>query len=139
MISLRLTNWLWIVLLLGASAMLYHTSYRVQDLTQQLKRIHVAQRAELEAIHVLEAEWSYLTTPERLQKLSAKYLPLKPVAVAQIIQSASISKKIPRYDPSLLDDNILALADVPQSKPATAPALHRDGLTHTAAVGTDGR
>ena len=93
--TLRLTNWLWIVLMLGASALLYHTSYQVQELEHQRNRLDVERSAELENIHVLEAEWTYLTSPTRLQRLTTKYLALRPVKVAQIMRRDAIAQKIP--------------------------------------------
>lgn len=93
--TLRLTNWLWIVLLLGASALLYHTSYQVQELQQQRGKLEMDRSGELESIHVLEAEWTYLTAPARLQRLTTKYLALQPVKAAQIAARDSIARKLP--------------------------------------------
>lgn len=93
--TLRLSNWLWIFLLLGASAMLYHTSYRVQELEHQRIKFDLDRSAELENIHVLEAEWTYLTAPMRLQHLTGKYLALQPIKAAQILSRTAIAQKIP--------------------------------------------
>lgn len=132
--SLRFTNWLWIVLLLGASVLLYHTSYRVQDLAYNLSRLDTAQVAEQESIHVLEAEWSYLTAPARLQQLADKYLPLKPAKTAQIAQAGTLARKIPARAPPML---ALAGPDVNTAPDETA-APHTV-LTRTASIGADGR
>lgn len=131
--SLRLTNWFWVVLLLGASATLYHTSYRVQDMAQHLSTLDAAQIAEQESIHVLEAEWSYLTSPARLQKLTAKYLPLRTAAIAQIASVATLEQKIP-LRPSAPD---MTFEDVAAS--AHTPVMTESPLTHTASINVEGR
>ncbi|MEJ0063058.1 MAG: hypothetical protein WDO70_07615 [Alphaproteobacteria bacterium] len=100
---MRSTNWLWIMLLLGASALLYHTSYQVQELQHRISKIEVERAAELENIRVLEAEWAYLAAPERLQRLAAKYLPLKPVTTAQIIGPQAIEAALPRHETEIAD------------------------------------
>ncbi len=94
--SLRISHWIWIVLLLGASAMLYHTSYRVQELEKNIAQLEAQRALELENIHVLETEWASLTAPLRLQRLADKYLQLQPVLVAQIVPEQKLARRLPR-------------------------------------------
>jgi hypothetical protein len=42
-------------------------------------------RYEIDTIHVLKAELSYLASPTRLRKLNSEYLKLKDTQVAQMI------------------------------------------------------
>ncbi|MGB4100506.1 MAG: hypothetical protein WBK91_01155 [Alphaproteobacteria bacterium] len=109
--SLRLTNWLWIVLLLGASALLYHTSYQVQELQKQYSKLEMERNAEMESIHVLEAEWNYLTSPTRLQRLTEKYLALQPVMTAQILTRDTLARKLPARERSKNDLAALTATD----------------------------
>lgn len=96
--TLRLSHWVWVALLLSASIMLYHTSYKVQEQEEQLVRIKAAQKSERETIHVLEAEWAMLTSPSRLQRLADKFLDLKPVSSKQIVGLHRLDRVLARRD-----------------------------------------
>ncbi len=96
--TLRISHWIWIVLLLSASVMLYNTSYRVQELQRELNRIESAQAAEQENMHVLDTEWAYLTAPQRLQQLAGKFLRLQPIAAKQIIAEHRLDRMLARRD-----------------------------------------
>ena len=52
---------------------LYFLEYEVKQMERQLTRLDDGLRQDREAIQVLRAEWSYLTTPDRLQRLAAKH------------------------------------------------------------------
>ena len=112
--SLRISHWVWGALLIGASVMLYHTSYRVQELERQIATLEAARTVEQENIHVLEAEWAALTAPARLQRLSEKFLELRPIATKQIVQEHKLARMLPRRDAGMAvaasDKQQLALA-----------------------------
>lgn len=93
--SIRLSHWFWVVLLIGASVMLYHTSYRVQQAERQIAQARAQQAIELERIHVLEAEWAALTAPARLQRLAGKFMPLQPLATAQVVAPHKLARLLP--------------------------------------------
>jgi hypothetical protein len=63
---------------------LFQVKYDVQALEEQLIKIDRQAAADQEAIHVLKAEWSFLTKPVRLAELSDRHLPLHPLTAAQI-------------------------------------------------------
>lgn len=98
MTTIRISHWLWLALLIAASATLYHTSYQVQQLEQRIARVKAQQVAERENIHVLQTEWAALTAPLRLQRLADKYLPLEQVTVAQIVPEHRLSRFLPRRE-----------------------------------------
>lgn len=98
MTTLRISHWLWIVLLIAASVTLYHTSYQVQQLEQRIAKARALQATERENIHVLQTEWAALTAPLRLQRLADKYLPLEPVAIAQIVPERRLARVLPRRE-----------------------------------------
>lgn len=93
--SIRLSHWFWVVLLVGASVMLYHTSYRVQQTERQITQARTQRAVELERIHVLEAEWAALTAPARLQRLAGKFMPLQPLATAQVVAPHKLARALP--------------------------------------------
>lgn len=96
--SLRISHWVWVVLLLSASAFLYHTSYQVQALEHQIAKLEATRAAERENIHVLQAEWASLTAPARLQHLADKFLQLQPVATVQIVAERRLTRVLPRRE-----------------------------------------
>ena len=68
----------------GLSYGLYHLSYEMQAMEQQLRTLNKALVAEQEEIHVLQAEWSFLTRPKTLQKLAQDHLNLAPIEPYQV-------------------------------------------------------
>lgn len=64
----------WLGLAAMAGVTLFHTAQEVQDKRRQLAHLQNELAKEKESIRVLQAEWSYLNQPERLEKLVADYL-----------------------------------------------------------------
>ncbi len=63
---------------------LFMVKYDVQSKEEQLVKIDRLAAADQEAIHVLKAEWSFLTQPARLADLAERHLPLHPLTSNQI-------------------------------------------------------
>ncbi len=80
----RLVPLFWLALILIAGATLMQISYQVDQKERELRKLTTQLIAHEDSIRVLKAEWAYLNQPQRLEKLSAKYLALKPVQVAQL-------------------------------------------------------
>jgi hypothetical protein len=76
---MRKISLLWLVLAAICGGVLFHTSQQVNDGRQRLAVISDDIRKEDETIRVLQAEWSYLNQPDRLEKLSKQYLNLAPL------------------------------------------------------------
>lgn len=64
---------------------LFHVKYTVLDLENENKRLRNKISEIQEEINVLNAEWAYLNEPERLFKLTQKYLNLRPIRGQQIV------------------------------------------------------
>lgn len=58
----------------------------VQLLRGDLAETNRQLEENLNELHVLRAEWTYLTKPERLQALSEKYLQTKNINIAQVVE-----------------------------------------------------
>lgn len=69
----RVSFFVWSMFLAAGLFLLYEVSYRVQSLEEDMARIDDQIVSERESMHVLRAEWTYLTRPERLQALIEKY------------------------------------------------------------------
>lgn len=89
------TTLIWFSLTLFVSLGLYHTSYRVEELDRQLHGLNDQIEAEQRNIHVLKAEWVYLSNPARIEEAARKHLDLKPTQPQQVTRLNKISRYIP--------------------------------------------
>lgn len=116
-----------------AGAVLFETSFKVQELDENLSAINRQIVAEHDAIQVLRAEWALLNEPSRLDHLAKEFLPLQPAETKQYAAIATIpDRKIPDIVP------VAAIAGplVPRAKPipvaaarpAPAAAKHDDAV-----------
>lgn len=99
------------ILLFGVSAGLYHVKYSVDRMERQGLALKAKIADEQEAIRILEAEWSGLNQPARLQKLTERYLELAPVQVSQVVGFSALPEK--PVDGA--QDNMLAAAPAPST------------------------
>lgn len=81
----------WMVFVLVAALAVYEVKYDVREVKQDVASLTIQLAEEKESLHVLAAEWAYLTRPERLAALSAGHLALTPVAPMQIRDEQSLS------------------------------------------------
>jgi hypothetical protein len=107
---------------LGAAYGLYHLEHEVKTTERQLARIDEATRRDGEAIQVLQAEWSYLNRPERLQELTARHLTLSPSLLKQIVAAPGAVAELPRAPVRYLDaDGELRPVEASSRIPLPAP------------------
>ena len=87
------TTLLWLALAAFVVFGLFHVKYEVAALEEELGRLNAATLREQNQIHVLEAEWSYLNRPSRLEELAERYLELKPLAPEQLTTLSALPKR----------------------------------------------
>jgi len=63
---IRLTTVIWLVLLGGMTGALFFVKHQVQDLERRVLRTEKSIRNYQSGIRILQAEWSLLTSPQRL-------------------------------------------------------------------------
>lgn len=80
----------WCALIMGAFVLLYFVRYQTQNTQSEIAGIEQRILEEKEAIHVLRAEWSYLTRPERLKQLTAQLKDMEPVTQQKVIALTDI-------------------------------------------------
>jgi hypothetical protein len=68
---------------------------------------------EEESLRVLQAEWSYLNQPRRLEKLAKQYLKLAPLKGAQFIRPEDIALRPVAAD--MPEPDAVAKVDTPES------------------------
>lgn len=81
---------IWVILIVCAASLLYSVKYQVQEMDQEIHSLRAQIRNEKKALHVLSAEWSYQSRPERLSMLVKKHLTVTPVASTQMADVAEI-------------------------------------------------
>jgi len=86
---------LWLALAIVAGAGLFHVSYRVQSLEEELTQANRDILREQETIHLLHAEWSYLNEPTRLAELTRRHLALAPLASGQMVRIEDLPLRLP--------------------------------------------
>ncbi len=75
-----------VILLAAATAFaMFVVSYRVKGLEDELAAVVQARATSERSIHVLRAEWTYLTRPERLSELALRNLVLAPAVPRQVV------------------------------------------------------
>ena len=112
----------------GASVLsfgVYAMKYEVERLAERADALRHDIALQEQSLHVLEAEWSYLNQPGRLQELSARHLDLAPVPVRRI----GALDEIPfRAAAQPADGRIPLLRPTPPAPLAqVAPGIKREG------------
>ena len=69
---------------------LFQIKQEVTELEAEIKGVHRDILRDQEAIHVLEAEWSYLNNPARIASLAERHLKLGPIPAERIIGFADL-------------------------------------------------
>src|SRR5215475_11923561 len=80
---MRLLHILVIGFLVFAAAYVYRIKMASTVRTERVLKLQADIRAQRDAIATLRSEWNKLDSPERLQGLVERHLPLKPVTAAQ--------------------------------------------------------
>lgn len=110
---IRLGTALWLVLVAFVGFGMFKVKYEVMDLEDALARANRAILADQDAIHVLKAEWAFLSQPSRLADLSRRHLDLVPLGTSQLGQIATIP----------LRPSAMPLADSGAPLPLTDPPV----------------
>ncbi|MBN36583.1 MAG: hypothetical protein CMM46_17750 [Rhodospirillaceae bacterium] len=75
---------IWMSLALVSAVAAFSLKYEVRDLKDELAVLERDLADSRETAHVLRAEWSYLSRPERLAELADRHLELAPMAAGQM-------------------------------------------------------
>jgi len=82
---MRRSTAIWTVLGIAVVIGLFVVKHRVQELEEKLAALNSEIIADKESIQVLEAEWSYLNQPARLEALSTRLLGMEPPVADQMV------------------------------------------------------
>jgi hypothetical protein len=91
---IRISAIIWVVVLALLGIGLFQVKYNVQSQERELREVRKQIEANYSAMHVLEAEWSYLNDPLRLADLARRHTELVPTTPGQIADFASLPLRI---------------------------------------------
>ena len=72
---------------------LFYIKDSVMSIRAELRAVSKQMQYESDTIHILKAEFAYLTSPDRLKRLSSDYLGLKDTKISQMISDPLNTKK----------------------------------------------
>ena len=117
---LRFVTVFFMILVIGVSAGLYHVTYSFDRMERQAMALRSQIAQDREAMRILDAEWSALNQPGRLQTLSERFLDLRPLEAAQIISFDGVPAKLADAAPPLsiqggVEGGITAVTTIPET------------------------
>ena len=92
---LRLLNVLLVAVVLGSGFALYQLEHHTRSLERRIAAAERDIESGYEMIGLLNAEWSLLTRPQRLERLARKHLNMCPVFPDQIIADQQVTGSLP--------------------------------------------
>ncbi|MSO75863.1 MAG: hypothetical protein EXQ87_02970 [Alphaproteobacteria bacterium] len=87
----------WLVAAAMIVAAMFGIAYQTEERERELRRLRQAILTDQAAIHVLTAEWAYLTQPVRIQALNARHLHLVPVESGRMIKPDDLPARLGAY------------------------------------------
>lgn len=98
---IRISAFVWILVLGLLGVGLFQVKYNVQSKEAELRGINRQIDSNRSAIHVLDAEWSYLNDPTRLADLTRRHTDLTPSQASQIKHFADLPPRPASAQPDL--------------------------------------
>jgi len=127
----RLIHLLVIGALVCAAAFVYQIKMDSTARTERVLRLRAEIREQREAIAALRSEWARLDAPLRLQGLSERHLPLKPLTATQYDSLKSLPERPPSLvkpgDPDPIGAMINAIASAADSGSVTGSVPQPEG------------
>ena len=128
---MRLIHLLVIGALVCAAAFVYQIKMDSTARTERVLRLRAEIREQREAIAALRSEWARLDAPLRLQGLSERHLPLKPLTATQYDSLKNLPERPPSLvkpgDPDPIGAMINAIASAADSGSVTGSVPQPEG------------
>jgi hypothetical protein len=94
----------WLFVVTCAALAVFYVSQTVEGLERELALQQQTILKQQEAIHVLEAEWSYLNRPERISVLAERFLALAPLSADHVVSIKDLPQRLEPGDPGDSDE-----------------------------------
>ena len=99
----KLFNAVLVLAVLISGFILYSLEHQTRGLERQVARLEKKIGDAREDMKLLDAEWSSLTRPERIEELAGEYLHLQTIQAAQIVKPEELASKVPAEPPVKLE------------------------------------
>ena len=109
----------WMFVVTCAALAVFYVSQTVEHLERELALQQRTILQHQEAIHVLEAEWSYLNRPERISLLAERFLALAPLSADHVVGIDDLPQRLEPGD----DDAVPGLPVADGDGPAAQATL----------------
>ena len=106
------------LILVGLGTTLYQVKTGIDERQDRLQRLEIRIADTKRDIAVLEAEWAYLSRPERVMKLSGDLLQMKPIGQDRILPLDAIPMRT-EFDQTGLKKIVFNPVIQPQKKDQT--------------------
>lgn len=87
-----------LILLTIFAGLLFSLKHKVHILDKELRSIKSQIIAEKENIHILNAEYTYLTSPKRIKQLVENNLNMQILASNQVLNSIELAEMLKKYE-----------------------------------------
>jgi cell division protein FtsL len=91
----KVLNAILVVTVLISGFVLYSLEHVTRGLERKVAKLQGGIDEEIENARFLNAEWSSLTRPDRLQKLTEQHLDLQTMKPSQIVRIEELSQRLP--------------------------------------------
>ena len=121
---LRIVNLTLVALIVVAAAFTYKTKHETEDTLRTIGSLERQIRLEEDTIDILEADWSLLTQPQRVQLLTEKYqdeLTLQPFDPSQSSTIDEIPHK--QFSPDTADEGLAEAQSLIGSDPVNTGSV----------------
>lgn len=121
---MRRVTVLWFLIAACLGVALFMVKYEVQDREEKLASLHRQILANQEAVHVLEAEWSYLNRPSNLEAMVRRHLDLVPLDTTRLGRIERLPMRLPAPDGETGDAAVAGFGEAalpPVEQPRMAP------------------
>ena len=88
-----MTRFFLILMFVAMATGMFVIKNRVIGLEKELASVNAQIESDQKAIHVLKAEWTYLTDPHRIRVLSERFAQMKPIKGSQIKSISALPLK----------------------------------------------
>lgn len=119
---MRRSVFIWSCLCAAVVVGLFVVKHRVQTLEENLTALNAEIISDQDAIQVLQAEWSYLNQPARLEALSRRLLGMQPPEPGQTVLMQDFLRTLQDEEDGALGTHV-AKKDIPRAQPTARPVI----------------
>lgn len=92
---LQILNIVLVLMVLAAAFTLYSLEHETRRGERRIAELKRGILDEQEMIRLLEAEWSNLTRPRRIEQLASQHLKLAPLSPLQLVKDKDLDARLP--------------------------------------------